>query len=91
MNLKEITPQILEKNGFEMKPDGWLWTQYGDENSNYIHIQFRKNGDIRRVELNFINVHCTIMVRGICTVDWLNQLLELLKIDKQIKLKSSEL
>lgn len=85
MNFKEITPQILEKNGFELKPDGWLWSQWGDEFTNYIHIQFRKNGDVRRVELNFINVHCTIMVRGICTVDWLNQLLELLKIDKQIK------
>jgi len=83
--MEEITPQILEKNGFEMKSDGWLWTQWGDDFTNYIHIQFRKSGGIRMVELSFINVHCTIRVCRICTVDWLNQLLELLKIDKQIK------
>lgn len=85
-NKTEITPQILEKNGFELKPDGWLWSQWGDEFSNYIHIQFRKNGGIRRIELNFTNVvHCTIMTGEICTVDWLNQLLRLFKIDKQIE------
>lgn len=85
-NKTEITPKILAKNGFELKHDGWLWTQYGSEFSNYIHIQFKKNGGVRRTELNFTNaVHCTIRVCGICTVDWLNQLLELLKIDKQIK------
>ena len=85
-NKTEITPQILEKNGFELKPDGWLWSQWGDELSNYIHIQFRKNGGIRRVELSFINVvHCTIMNSEICTVDWLNQLLQLLKIDKHLE------
>jgi len=84
--MEKITPQILEKNGFELKPDGWLWTQWGDESSNYIHIQFRKNGGIRKIELNFTNaVYCTIMTSEICTVDWLNQLLKVLKIDKQIK------
>lgn len=86
MNFKEITPQILEKNGFELKPDGWLWTQWGDESSNYIHIQFRRNGGIRLIELWFTNiVYCTIRCNENCTVDWLNQLLQLLKIDKQIE------
>ena len=90
--MEEITPQILEKNGFEMKSDGWLWTQWGDDFTNYIHIQFRKNGCVRRIELSFTNaVYCTIMTSEICTVDWLNQLLKLLKIDKQIKLKSIKL
>lgn len=83
--MEEITPQILEKNGFELKPDGWLWSQWGDEFSNYIHIQFR-NRFIRRIELNFVNfVYCAIRVDGVRTVDWLNQLLKLLKIDKQIE------
>lgn len=86
MNLKEITPQILEKNGFELKSDGWLWTQWGDEFTNYIHIQFRKNGSVRRVEMCFTNVvFCKFMVSDICTIDLLNQLLKLFKIDKQIK------
>ena len=85
-NKTEITPQILEKNDFELNSDGWLWTQWGDEFSNYIYIQFRKNGGIRRIELDFKNaVHCTIMTGEICTVDWLNQLLRLFKIDKQIE------
>lgn len=83
--MEEITPQILKNNGFKPMPDGWLWTQWGSEFTDYISIQFRKNGGIRMVELNFINVHCTIRVSGICTIDWMNQLLELLKIDKQIK------
>ena len=84
--MEEITPQILEKNGFELRPDGWLWTQWGDEFTNYISIQFRKNEDIRRIILNFTNVvYCNIMVREICTIDWLNQLLKVLKIDKQIE------
>lgn len=85
-NKTEITPQILKKNGFELKPDGWLLTQWGDEFSNYIHIQFRKNGGVRRIELNFINVvYCNIKCNENCTVDWLNQLLKLFKIEKQIK------
>ena len=84
--MEEITPQILEKNGFELKSDGWLWTQWGDELSNYIHIQFKKNGGVRRIELNFTNaVFCKFMVSGICTVDWFNRLLKVLKIDKQIE------
>lgn len=85
-NETEITPHILAKNGFELKPDGWLWTQWDDEFSNYIHIQFRKNGGVRRIGLNFINVvYCNIKCNENCTVDWLNQLLKLFKIEKQIK------
>ncbi|MGM9685214.1 MAG: hypothetical protein ACI3YI_03180 [Bacteroidaceae bacterium] len=72
-NNTEITPQILEKNGFELNPDVWLWSQFGDEFTNYIHIQFRKNGGVRKIELNFKNVVLySIMSNGICPVDWLN-------------------
>lgn len=80
----EITPQILNNNGFILKADGWLWTKWGDEFSNYIHIQFRKNEGVRKIELNFTNVHCTIMVNDICTIDWFNQLLKVLNIEKQM-------
>lgn len=52
-----LTPEILEKNWFELKPDGWLWCkEKGIEDTNYIFIQFRKGCDeVRLVELNFVN------------------------------------
>lgn len=52
-----LTPEILEKNGFVLKPDGWLWCkEEGIEDKNYIFIQFRKGCDeVRLVELNFVN------------------------------------
>lgn len=40
----------------------------------------------RRVEMSFTNVvFCKFMVSDICTIDLLNQLLKLFKIEKQIK------
>jgi hypothetical protein len=52
-----ITPEILEKYGFVLKSDGWLWCkEEGIEEQNYIFIQFRKGcDDVRLVELNFVN------------------------------------
>lgn len=52
-----LTPEILEKNGFVLKPDGWLWyKEKGIEDQNYIFIQFRKKCDeVRLCELNFVN------------------------------------
>lgn len=52
-----LTPEILEKNGFVLKPDGWLWCkEEGIDDKNYIFIQFRKGCDeVRLVELNFVN------------------------------------
>ena len=52
-----ITPEILEKNEFVQKSDGWLWCKIeGIEDKNYIFIQFRKGCDeVRLVELNFVN------------------------------------
>lgn len=52
-----ITPEFLKKNGFELKPDGWLWCEHAEiEDQNYIFIQFRKGcEEVRLVELNFVN------------------------------------
>lgn len=52
-----LTPEILKKNGFELKPDGWLWCkEEGNEDTDYIFIQFRKGcKEVRLVELNFVN------------------------------------
>ena len=52
-----LTPEILEKNGFALKPDGWLWCkEEGNEDTDYIFIQFRKGcEEVRLVELNFVN------------------------------------
>ena len=52
-----ITPEILRKSGFILKSDGWLWCEEeGIDEKNYIFIQFRKGcGDVRLVELNFVN------------------------------------
>lgn len=51
-----ITPEILERNGFELKPDGWLWSNEGLEDQNYIFIQFRKGCEgVRNCEINFIH------------------------------------
>lgn len=62
VNLDEIepvplTPEILKKNGFKLKPDGWIWCSLPDfEDKSYIFIQFRKGcEEVRLVELNFVN------------------------------------
>ena len=56
-NQLPLTKEILEKNGFVLKPDGWLWCkEEGIEDKNYIFIQFRKGcEEVRLVELNFVN------------------------------------
>ena len=52
-----VTPEILEKNGFVLKPDGWYWCDCeGIEDQNYIFIQFRKGCDeVRQCEINYVN------------------------------------
>lgn len=81
-----ITPEILLKNGFELKPDGWLWCKDGNENQDYIFIQFRKGSDeVRWCELNFWK-------KGQCTLKTLKyvhefqHVLKLYEIDKEIEL-----
>lgn len=53
-----ITPEILEKIGFVLKPDGWLWClTEGNEDQDYIFIQFRKGcQEVRICELSFYGV-----------------------------------
>lgn len=53
-----ITPEILEKIGFVLKPDGWLWClTEGNEDQDYIFIQFRKGRqEVRICELSFYGV-----------------------------------
>jgi len=82
-----ITPEILEKNGFELKPDGWIWCKDdGNEEQNYIFIQFRKGCDeVRTVELNFVGkVQGTF--RQVQDVHELQNLLNVCRIKKEIEL-----
>ena len=82
----EITPEILKENGFELKPDGWLWHEFfGNEYQNYIFIQFRKGcKEVRTCELNFTNkVFLSFKPRYIHE---LQHALRLCGIDKEIEL-----
>ena len=79
-----ITPEILEKNGFKLRPDGWLWCKEEIEDQNYIFIQFRKGCDcIRNCELNFIHsVKATF--KQICYVHQLQHALRMCGIEKEL-------
>ena len=82
-----LTPEILQKNGFALKPDGWLYCEdKGNEEQDYIFIQFRKGCDgIRICELNFIGkVQATF--RQIQYVHELQHALRLCGIEKDIVL-----
>lgn len=82
-----LTPEILEKNGFVLKPDGWLWCkEEGIEDKNYIFIQFRKGCDeVRLVELNFVN-NVLAKYEQMHYVHELQHVLRLCCIEKEIKL-----
>lgn len=82
-----ITPEILEKNGFVLKPDGWLWCEYAEiEDKNYIFIQFRKGcEEVRLVELNFVN-NVQSKFERIKYVHELQHALRLCRIEKEIVL-----
>lgn len=82
-----LTTEILEKNGFVLKPDGWLWCEEeGSEEQNYIFIQFRKGCDeVRIVELNFVN-NVLAKFRKIQSVHELQHVLRLCGIKKEIVL-----
>ena len=82
-----ITPKILQKNEFELKPNGWLWCQdKGNEEQNYIFIQFRKDLDeVRLVEISFVGkIQATF--RQIQDVHELQNLLNICRIKKEIEL-----
>lgn len=82
-----LTPEILEKNGFILKPDGWLWCkEKGIDDKNYIFIQFRKGCDeVRLVELNFVN-KVLAKYEQIHYVHELQHALRLCGIEKDIQL-----
>ena len=81
-----LTPEILEKNGFELKGDGWLWCEDKDvEEQNYSFVQFRRDGEVRVVEINHLNKAVT-KFRNIQNVHELQHALKLCGIDKEIEL-----
>ena len=81
-----ITPEIIEKNGFELKPDGWLWSNEGLEEQNYIFIQFRKGCDgVRNCEINFIH-RAQVTFKQLYFVHELQHALKLCGIPKNIEL-----
>ena len=52
----ELTEEILVKNGFEVHPFGCAWYQEkGIDFQNYIIVYFRRNGEVRKVEMDFVN------------------------------------
>lgn len=52
-----LTEDILKLNGFEQKNDGWLRCEdKANEFQNYIFIQYRRQGDIRECEINYVNI-----------------------------------
>lgn len=81
-----ITPKILEKNGFELKADGWLWSTEGLEDQNYIFIQFRKGCEgVRNCEINFIH-RAQFTFKQMYFVHELQHALKLCGIPKNIEL-----
>lgn len=51
-----LTEEILKKNGFEVHPFGCAWYQEkGIDFQNYIIVYFRRNGEVRKVEMDFVN------------------------------------
>ena len=82
-----LTQEILEKNGFVLKPDGWIWCDCdGIEDQNYIFIQFRKGCDeVRLIELNFVN-NVLAKFQKIQFVHELQHALRLCGIEKEIVL-----
>lgn len=81
-----LTAEILEKNGFELKGDGWLWCEDKDvETQNYSFVQFRRNGEVRIVEINFLNKAVT-KFRNVQNVHELQHALRLCGIDKTIEI-----
>lgn len=81
-----ITPEILEENGFELKADGWLWSNEGLEDQNYIFIQFRKGCEgVRNCEINFIH-RAQFTFKQMYFVHELQHALKLCGINKNIEL-----
>jgi hypothetical protein len=82
-----LTPEILGKNGFELKNDGWLCCAINNiEDKNYIFIQYRKGcQEVRLCEMNFVN---NVIMRSqfIQYVHELQHALKLCRVKKEIEL-----
>lgn len=51
-----LTEDTLVRNGFVVEPYGCIWYQeQGIDFQNYCLISFRKNREIRKIEMDFVN------------------------------------
>ena len=79
-----ITPEILEKNGFVLESDGWVYYQNPElKQQDYICVSFRHNGEPRSVEINFIH-KAQCVFRQIYEVHELQHVLKICGINKEI-------
>lgn len=79
-----LTPEILEKNGFEFKWDGWIWCEDKEMETQNSFIQF-SNGEVRIVEVNYLHKAAT-KFRNVQNVHELQHVLRLCGIVKEIEL-----
>ena len=81
-----ITSEILEKNGFVLESDGWVYYKNPElKEQDYICVSFRHNGETRRVEINFMH-KAQCVFRHIYYVHELQHALKLCGIHKNIEL-----
>lgn len=81
-----ITPEILEKNGFVLESDGWVYYQNPEiKQQDYICVSFRHNDEPRSVEINFIH-KAQCVFRQIYEVHELQHALKICGITKNIEL-----
>lgn len=81
-----ITPEILEKNGFVLESDGWVYYQNPEiKQQDYICVSFRHNDEPRSVEINFIH-KAQCVFRQIYEVHELQHALKICGVSKNIEL-----
>ncbi len=89
-----LTPEILEKNGFEKYYDegtkgSWItmWTSIGPDGNGDIEIEFRDDNEIN-VKIDTAGSRCLgsyVTTQSIKFVGQLNTLFEVIGVDKKIK------
>ena len=81
-----LTTDILEKNGFVLESDGWVfYNEAENKEQNYICVSFRHNGETRRVEINYVNKALCVF-RTIFYVHEMQHALKLCGIKKEIEI-----
>lgn len=81
-----LTPEILEKNGFELKKDGWLW----DFGNGYVFVGFCPiDGGVQHVEVCTYEQDTTDF-RSIRYVHELQHALRLCKVEKDLLMEGGE-